>query len=93
LDRKRRRKEWALPDGLVAHPGAQYNPILDPLFVPRFNAKLEQPGSEARIAITNASSSGDVFELCDDEGLFVTLLPTSPRLKSLQWPTGFMVRV
>jgi hypothetical protein len=56
---------------------AQYDPILDPLFVESFNTDLEQLGSTARIAITKLSSCGDVFELLDDEGQFVTLLPKS----------------
>jgi hypothetical protein len=56
---------------------AQYDPILDPLFVDSFNADLEQQGSSARIAITNLSSRGDVFELLDDKGQFVALLPRS----------------
>lgn len=54
-----------------------YDPILDSLFVGSFNADLEQLGSSARIAITNLSSCGDVFELLDDEGQFITLLPRS----------------
>ena len=56
---------------------AQNDPILDPLFVASFNADLEQLGSPARIALTNLSASGDVFELLDDEGQFITLLPMS----------------
>lgn len=56
---------------------AQNDPILDPLFVESFNADLEQLNSTARIAITNLSSCGDVFELLDDEGQLITLLPLS----------------
>lgn len=56
---------------------AQNDPILDPLFVASFNADLEQLGSPARIALNNLSASGDVFELLDDEGQFITLLPMS----------------
>jgi hypothetical protein len=56
---------------------AQNDPILDPLFVESFNAELEKLDSPARIAITTLSSSADVFELLDDEGQFVTLLPMS----------------
>ncbi|MBB6122911.1 hypothetical protein [Sphingobium subterraneum] len=56
---------------------AQNDPILDPLFVESFNSELEKLDSSARIAITALSSSTDVFELLDDEGQFITLLPMS----------------
>lgn len=56
---------------------AQNDPILDPLFVESFNADLEALNSPARIAMTKLSSGGDVFELLDDEGQFITLFPAS----------------
>lgn len=56
---------------------AQHDPILDPLFVESFNTDLEALGSPARIGMTKLSSCGDVFELLDDEGQFVTLFPAS----------------
>jgi hypothetical protein len=54
-----------------------YDPILDPLFAASYNADLEQLGSPARIAISKLPACGDMFELLDDEGQFVTLLPKS----------------
>lgn len=54
-----------------------YDPILDPLFVESYNADLAELGSLARIAITDLSSGSDTFELLDEEGQFLVLLPKS----------------
>ncbi|MGE4306676.1 MAG: hypothetical protein AB7E24_21910 [Novosphingobium sp.] len=56
---------------------AHHDPVPDPLFVERFNTRLEALGSPARIATTELSSRGGVFELLDDEGQFITLFPAS----------------
>lgn len=56
---------------------AQNDPDLDQLFVASFNADLEHLNSPARIALTSLSAGADVFELLDDEGQFITLLPMS----------------
>lgn len=52
-----------------------HDPVIDQLFVDSFNADLEKLNCAARIALTNLTSSRDVFELLDDEGQFITLLP------------------
>ncbi|AMK23211.1 MULTISPECIES: hypothetical protein [Sphingomonadaceae] len=52
-------------------------PVVDKDFVDAFNLDLTRLGSVAQIAITNLTGSGDVFELLDDEGQFVTLLPVT----------------
>jgi hypothetical protein len=54
-----------------------HDPVIDQLFVDSFNADLEKLNCAARIALTNLTSSRDVFELLDDEGQFITLLPMS----------------
>jgi hypothetical protein len=54
-----------------------HDPVIDQLFVDSFNADLEKLNCAARIALTNLTSSRDVFELLDDEGQFITLLPLS----------------
>ena len=56
---------------------AHDDPVIDQLFVDSFNADLELLNSSARIALTSLSAGGEVFELLDDEGQFVALLPLS----------------
>ncbi|AOH85607.1 hypothetical protein AWL63_18360 [Sphingomonas panacis] len=51
--------------------------VVDDTFVESFNLALTKIGSSASIAITTLTDAGDVFELHDDEGQFVTLLPAT----------------
>lgn len=51
--------------------------VVDQSFVDAFNTALLQLGSSATVAITTLTSAKDVFELRDDEGQFITLLPAT----------------
>lgn len=51
--------------------------VVDQSFVDTFNTALVQLGSAVTIAVTSLTSATDVFELRDDEGQFITLLPAT----------------
>lgn len=53
------------------------DPVLDELFIARFNADLAQRNCAATIAPPQFNEHRDVVELRDDEGQFVCFLPAS----------------
>src|SRR5688572_25760865 len=73
-------ERWVPPDwsgGPWRFTMPNKDPVIDQLFVDSFNADLAKLDSNATIALTNLSADGDLFELLDSEGVFLTLLPVS----------------
>ena len=53
----------------------QSDPVLSEMFIASFNADLARLNSAARIALPPANSTGQVFELHDEEDNFLCFMP------------------